>query len=101
LKAAHEAEVVADVVADVAPDQEGGLSDIDEVLEWPLQAIGHDQHDELDVGIEEGDGAVAGELKWGLAGFEEEADDPLEEGGEGGGSGGVLKGGVGDGQDDG
>jgi hypothetical protein len=56
------------------------LDNVDDVVKGPLEAVGHDEHDELGVAVEEGDRAVAGELRGGLARFGKEADDATKEG---------------------
>lgn len=86
--------VVADVVTDVPSMKECGLGDVNDVIEGALEAVGDDEHDELDVTIQESDGAVAGDFFGRQAGFVEEADDTVEEAGERGGGGCVLEGSV-------
>jgi hypothetical protein len=76
--------VVADIVADVAATQEGGLGDVNEEVQGALEAVRHDKQDELDVAVEQGDGAVPCQLIAGLARLRKEADDPTEEGFKGG-----------------
>jgi hypothetical protein len=71
--------VIADVVGDVAAAKEGRLDDVNDVVEGALEAVRQDEHDELDVTVEKGDRAVAGELRGGLARFRKEADDATEE----------------------
>ena len=86
--------VVADVVTDVPSMKECGLGDVNDVIEGALEAVGDDEHDELDVTIQESDGAVAGDFFGRQAGFVEEADDTVEEAGERGGGGCVLEGSI-------
>ena len=82
LQTGGEAHVVADVVADVPATKESRLHDVHDVIERALQAVGHDQHDQLGITIEEGDGAVTGELRGRLALLGYEADDATEERGK-------------------
>ena len=61
-EAGCKAEVIAHVVSDVPAFQEGRLGDVDKVLEWPLHAVGQNDHDQLDIAVEQCDGAVADQL---------------------------------------
>jgi hypothetical protein len=71
--------MVTNIVADVPSDKEGGLSEVDEELEGPLQPIGHDEHDKLDVSVKERDGPQMLQIVLGFARLGNQADHPLQQ----------------------
>ena len=79
LQTRAKAEVIAHIVGDVAAAQEGRLHDVDDEVQGPLETVGQDEHDELDVAVQQGDGAVAGELVGRLGRLGLQADDAMEE----------------------
>jgi hypothetical protein len=85
------AEVVKDVVRDVAPAYEGRLTRRDEDAERQLQAVGnglgHDSH----IRVEEADGPVTRQLIRWLARLEEELEGCMEDGAESRGGAGVER----------
>ena len=78
LQTGAKAELITDVVRDVSDAEEGRLDNVDDVVEGALEAVGHDEHDELDVAVEQSDGTVAREFCGGLFGFGEETDNAAE-----------------------
>ena len=84
--------MVSDVVRDVSAGEEGGLGDIDDIVQGAVEAIGDDVHDQLGVAIQEGDGAVAAEFVGWLPRLEEKANDSHQEVTKGARGGGVLEG---------
>jgi hypothetical protein len=56
------------------------LSDVDEIFQWALQPVSHDQKDQLKVAIEKGDRTVTCEGVLGLTSLVEKADGSLKEG---------------------
>jgi len=74
-QAGRQPQVVADVVADVSPPQEGRLSDINHVVQGALKAVGNDGEDQLGVTVQEGDRTIPRQLVAGLTRLGHKADD--------------------------
>jgi hypothetical protein len=79
LEPGAEAEVVADIVRDVAATDEGRLDNINDIVHRALEAIGDDEHEQFDVAVEKGDGAIASQLVFRLPVFGDEADDAIKQ----------------------
>jgi hypothetical protein len=61
--------VIADVVTDVSTPQKGRLSDVNNVIQWPLKAVGDDHQNQFDIAIQQGDRSVARKMLSWLAGL--------------------------------
>lgn len=84
--------MVSDVVRDVSAGEEGGLGNVDDIVQGAIEATGDNVHDQLGVAIQEGDGAVAAEFLGWLPRLEEKANDSHQEVMKGARGGGVLEG---------
>ena len=83
--------MVSDVVRDVSAGEEGGLGNVDDIVQGAIEATGDNVHDQLGVAIQEGDGAVAAEFLGWLPRLEEKANDSHQEVMKGARGGGVLE----------
>jgi hypothetical protein len=79
LEPGAEAEVVADIVGNVSATDEGRLDYIDDIIHRALEAIGDDEHEQFDVAVEKGDGAIASKLVFRLVFLGDEADDAVKQ----------------------
>ena len=76
------------------------MRDVNDVIKGPVEPVGNDVHDQLDVAVEQGDGAVTQKLKERLARLVEEANDPFQKDCQGARGSGVPEGRVEDSKED-
>jgi hypothetical protein len=79
LEPGAETKVVADIVGNVAATEEGRLDYVNDIIHRALEAVGDDEHEQLDIAVEEGDGAIASKLVRRLPWLGDEADDAVEQ----------------------